>query len=132
MIAERRDSKTPSTPSTFARLKSITCLTQQDEDMFGNIFLHHAFASGSPDVIIIQKSLKDAPDGAKIKNQFGRIPLHYALDRTKVNMECFYLLLKVSWISGLLYYFTAETVECSYYELFRDHVGISARCRPGR
>lgn len=101
MIAERCDSKTPSAPSTFARLKSITCLTEQDEDMFGNVFLHHAFASSSPDIILIQKSLKDAPNGAQIKNQFGRIPLHYALDRTKVNMECFYLLLKVCWIPVL-------------------------------
>ena len=61
-------------------------------DLLGNLPLHHAFA-GFPDVNKIRNLLTEYPDGARFQNQFGRIPLHYAVDRSKVNMDALKLLL---------------------------------------
>ena len=103
MIAERRNSR-GSVPEVFARLKSADLVTAEDEDMYGNVLLHHAFASGNPNFALIQKTLGEKPMGARVRNQFGRIPLHYALDRTKVDIGCFQMLLKVTQLFTELHY----------------------------
>ena len=94
MIAERRGSR-GSSLDIFARLKAPDQIKTSDEDMFGNVYIHHACASYNPDYSTIRNVLRESPSGASMKNQFGRIPLHYALDRTKVHLDCFLLLLKV-------------------------------------
>ena len=100
MIAERRHSR-GSAHDVFARLKSADQIKSSDEDMFGNVYLHHAFASINPDFVKIQKVIKESPAGASIKNQFGRIPLHYAVDKSKVDLGCVLLLLKVRAVIGI-------------------------------
>lgn len=77
------------------RLHAVGISKSTDEDMFGNTSLHQAFASGIPNIALIKDALQKSPAGAKVRNQCGRIPLHYALDRPKVDFECFLLLLKV-------------------------------------
>jgi len=66
-------------------------------DWYGNVALHHSVVTEHPDIVRIKDLLRNYPDGAKVKNQFGRIPLHYALDRksSKVSIEIVKLLLSV-------------------------------------
>ena len=65
----------------------------QMPDLLGNLPLHHAFAH-TPDVVKIRELLHEYPYGARFQNQFGRVPLHYAVDRSKVNIEAVRLLLE--------------------------------------
>lgn len=60
-------------------------------DLLGNLPLHHAFAH-NPDTEKIRGLLREYAYGASIPNQFGRLPLHYAVDRSKVNIEAIKLL----------------------------------------
>lgn len=60
-------------------------------DLLGNLPLHHAFAH-NPDTEKIRGLLREYPHGASIPNQFGRLPLHYAVDRSKVNVDAIRLL----------------------------------------
>lgn len=63
-------------------------------DILGNLPLHHAFAH-NPEISKIRLLVGEYPFGARIPNQFGRIPLHYAVDRSKVSVEAIKLLLEV-------------------------------------
>lgn len=40
-------------------------------DWYGNIPLHHASTIDPPDLFKVKALLRDFPDGAKIRNQFG-------------------------------------------------------------
>lgn len=62
-------------------------------DWYGNLWLHHAFANSDPDLERVKQILLEYPESAGIKNQFGRIALHYCLDRIKVNLPSVNLLL---------------------------------------
>lgn len=53
----------------------------QEIDLYGSIQLHHSVSHSDPDVAHVRKLLTDFPGGAAKQNQFGRIPLHYVLDR---------------------------------------------------
>ena len=66
-------------------------------DWYGNVALHHSVVTELPDITRIKDLLTKYPAGANVKNQFGRIPLHYALDRksSKVSIEIVKLLLSV-------------------------------------
>lgn len=61
-------------------------------DLLGNLPLHQAFAR-NPDTAKIKELLREYSHGASIPNQFGRLPLHYAVDRSKVNVDAIKLLL---------------------------------------
>ncbi|KAJ1385224.1 hypothetical protein B484DRAFT_460054 [Ochromonadaceae sp. CCMP2298] len=66
-----------------------------DIDWFGNTSLHHCFANSELSLDRIRQQLNENPALASMKNQFGRIPLHYALDRTKVDVDGVKLLLQI-------------------------------------
>lgn len=65
-----------------------------DVDWYGNTSLHHAFATHAVDISKVKQILEQHPHCASERNQFGRIPLHYALDRIKVNLEGLHILLR--------------------------------------
>jgi hypothetical protein len=67
--------------------KMITNFTAIDIDWYGNTSLHHAYALTNIDLKVINSLLDLHPEYAKSKNQFGRLPLHYALDRSTVNIK---------------------------------------------
>eukprot|EP01031_Cornospumella_fuschlensis_P033853 gene33853-40956_t len=66
-----------------------------DIDWYGNTSLHHAFATNEVDLIQVKRILSEFPSFASYCNQFGRIPLHYALDRIKVCVPALRTLLKI-------------------------------------
>jgi hypothetical protein len=74
------------------RLKNVEN-SVNDIDMFGNVRLHQMFAHRHPDYQTISVILQLHPDSPRMRNQFGRIPLHYCVDRTTVDLPCFRLLL---------------------------------------
>ena len=43
----------------------------------------------------MKRIITDDPESARHRNQFGRLPLHYALDRTTINNDLILLLLRV-------------------------------------
>ncbi|RYH05304.1 ankyrin repeat domain-containing protein [archaeon] len=65
-----------------------------DIDWYGNTTLHHAFATNNVNLIQVKLILSEFPSFASYRNQFGRIPLHYALDRIKVCVPALRTLLK--------------------------------------
>jgi hypothetical protein len=83
--ADDLDNERPFAHSTQA---SFSGPVPEDVDWFGNTSLHHCFASNDIVMAEVKGKLSENPDLAKIKNQFGRIPLHYALDRIKVGYYC--------------------------------------------
>jgi hypothetical protein len=52
MIAERRNSHGQNT--SFSRLKALDSVLPSDEDMFGNVLLHHFFATPKPDFDLVR------------------------------------------------------------------------------
>ena len=64
-------------------------------DWSGNTALHQAVVVDAPDVPRVSQFLSMHPGIAGVRNRCGRIPLHYALDRSrsKVNVEIVRLLL---------------------------------------
>lgn len=77
------DKKTPSIKALASKI-----------DWYGNTTLHHAFATNDVDLDIIKEVLARCPEYASARNQFNRIPLHYALDRIKTNLDAVKILLK--------------------------------------
>lgn len=72
----------------MAKLKDWRQRRPSETDWFGNVALHHAFSNReAPDVKSIKEVVAKYPEMCSIKNQFGRIPLHYAMDGLKVDME---------------------------------------------
>jgi ankyrin repeat protein len=67
--------------------------TEYVTDVFGNSRLHQIFAAFNPDIEYLKKVLNESKDLAASKNQFGRLPLHYALDRRSVNIQALKLVL---------------------------------------
>ncbi len=65
----------------------------EDLDLFGNTPLHQCFASNEIVLTSIMTILNSHPEQARAQNQFERIPLHYALDRIRVNVDGIRLLL---------------------------------------
>ena len=64
-------------------------------DWYGNLWLHHAYARSEWDDSTIRRILMEYPDSASVKNQFGRLALHYCLDRCRsVKLESVQLLLE--------------------------------------
>lgn len=65
-------------------------------DWFGNSPLHHAFSNRDEiKTEDIKTLLNGCPEMVMKKNQFDRIPLHYAVDRIKVNLDAVRLLLNI-------------------------------------
>ncbi len=62
-------------------------------DWYGNTTLHHCFANSVVDTLIVKTLLLEHPEFVGMKNQFGRLPLHYALDRIRVNIDGISLLI---------------------------------------
>jgi len=62
-------------------------------DWYGNNRLHHLFAPDVPNMTLVEKLLLMDPKLASNQNQFGRIALHYAVDRSKPHMEGIKLLM---------------------------------------
>ena len=85
-VSERKRFIDRRTPSVIALGREI--------DWYGNTTLHHAFAKDDVDLRVIEKVLERFPEYASSRNQFNRIPLHYAVDRIKSNTEAVKLLLK--------------------------------------
>ena len=76
------------------RHNSELLLIDKTLDWYGNTILHHQFANGETvDLMLLSDILRCFPEAAEMKNQFGRIPLHYALDRIRVSQEGVKLLL---------------------------------------
>ena len=67
----------------------------QAKDVFGSGCLHHAVSSREIDFQLVKRIITDDPESARHRNQFGRLPLHYALDRTTINNDLILLLLRV-------------------------------------
>lgn len=70
-----------------AKMEAAAGVAVTDLDWFGNTTLHHCFANNEIVMPSVCKVLDKFPEYALVKNQFGRIPLHYALDRIKVNIN---------------------------------------------
>lgn len=84
---ERRNSSNIVSESVFNDIRFV--------DWYGNLWLHHAFANTSPDILTIRRILANYPESAGIRNQFGRIALHYCLDRSRgVELDIVRLLLE--------------------------------------
>jgi ankyrin repeat protein len=54
---------------------------QDSPDWYNNNDIHHAFGSDDLSPARLRRLIAANPSGLRHKNQFGRIPLHYALDR---------------------------------------------------
>ena len=52
-------------------------------DGYANTRLHNALVPDSPDLHEIRDLLSAHPEALKVKNQLGRVPLHYLLDRSE-------------------------------------------------
>lgn len=83
----------PSAPSPNT-LRSSILSGDVSIDWFGNTTLHHCFANNVVHLDAVASLLADHPEYAQMKNQFGRLPLHYALDRIRVNPDGVLLLLR--------------------------------------
>lgn len=107
-LPTKERSKSPSSSPTASRSKSIHIvagnnsssvfgsfhpMANEGMDWYGNSRLHSCIGSNSyysPDCIYqIHALVEEYPEALKIPNQFGRLPLHYALDRLsgKLNIE---------------------------------------------
>lgn len=62
-------------------------------DMFGNSVLHNLFGNPEIDVDTLNQILLRFPDLVRLPNKLGRLPLHYAVDRGKVNRFALEILL---------------------------------------
>ena len=71
-----------------------TKIPDDTADWFGNETLHNLIISQDTNITMIKDALIRNPLAAKSCNQFGRTPLHYAFDRTKVNVDVVRILLK--------------------------------------
>ena len=58
-------------------------------DWFGNTILHHAFAHDKDEMDLsrIESIISAYPESAYMTNQFGRLALHYAVDRIRFNID---------------------------------------------
>jgi hypothetical protein len=65
-----------------------------DTDLFGSCTLHHAVAYDNPDIKHMKILLEKDPNCASLKNQFGRIPLHYVVDRCHASFTAVCLLVE--------------------------------------
>lgn len=75
--------------------------SDSSRDIFGNSVLHtETIAGKKANIGLIKQLLAEDPTRAANKNQFGRIPLHYAVDIAKPNFEVVTILLK-SFPSGV-------------------------------
>ena len=91
-ITSRKDS----TQSEYGRLKAMEEVEQeQTKDVFGSGNLHHAVGCRDIEYDRVKRIVTDDPESARHLNQFGRLPLHYALDRTNINADVILLLLRV-------------------------------------
>lgn len=54
-------------------------------DWFGNTPLHHAFAEDKVDIELVKNIIYNHPEYCRVKNQFGKLPIHYAVDRIRAN-----------------------------------------------
>jgi hypothetical protein len=63
------------------------------KDWYGNTCLHQLFATYEVNFKLVQKVIEEFPSFISCQNQFGKLPLHYAVDRSKVNMKGVELLL---------------------------------------
>lgn len=62
-------------------------------DWYGNTCLHHLFAVRDIEASLIERAVNDYPSCISQQNQFGRLPLHYAVDRSQVNIKGLEILL---------------------------------------
>ncbi len=96
---------------------------EDDIDLFGNVDLHHAACpphsflssvSAEKDHLEeFKKVLKNHPDDVKTKNQFGKIPLHYALDSIHPSIEIVSLLVQ-AYPHGVTELDSDELTPCMY------------------
>jgi hypothetical protein len=63
-------------------------------DWTGNTCLHNLFARTDVDLVVLKNILNHYPQLAQISNPCGRIPLHYAVDHGKVQVEALQLLVQ--------------------------------------
>lgn len=68
-------------------------LDPSEVDWYGNSELHQLFARTPLDTVALATLLDQQPQLARHQNQFGRLPLHYALDRIRVDEAAVRLLL---------------------------------------
>lgn len=85
----------PFVECTSASSEGATRISSADLDWFGNTALHHCFANGEIILSSVLEVLGKFPEYAQVKNQFGRIPLHYALDRLLVNTDAVKKLIQI-------------------------------------
>ena len=62
-------------------------------DWLGNSCLHNLFANYEIDIYLLRKLIIDYPHLPLVPNKLGRIPLHYAVDRGKVNIAALEVLI---------------------------------------
>jgi hypothetical protein len=74
-----------------------------DVDWYGNCVLHHLFAPNDVDVNLVCQVMEKQPHLLSLRNQFGRIPLHYAVDRIRTNEKCIRLYIALFPRAGHIY-----------------------------
>ncbi len=103
-ISITRDSSSVLSPSVSMTLKPSVSRFQNAEevkvkidgsiDWYGNTCLHHLFALREIDPAVVEKAIKEFPSCISHQNQFGRLPIHYAIDRGQVNTKALEILLQ--------------------------------------
>ena len=79
-------------------------------DFYGNNALHQCFAcngnivDSEESIKKIKKVLRIFPNSAFMTNQFGRLPIHYALDRIRVSTNALDILYEHFNTPNILYY----------------------------
>jgi hypothetical protein len=63
-------------------------------DWTGNTCLHNLFARTDVDLLVLKNILNHYPQLVQISNPCGRIPLHYAVDHGRVQVEAIQLLIQ--------------------------------------
>lgn len=74
-------------------LSSKGMMMNDEIDWLGNSCLHNLFASADVDLYYLRKLIIDYPHLALLPNKLGRLPLHYAVDRGKVNIPALEVLI---------------------------------------
>jgi hypothetical protein len=90
---EKNDKQSFIRKLSFAASLNNHIVLSSRRDWYGNTCLHQLFATYEVNFKLVQKVIEEFPNFISCQNQFGKLPLHYAVDRSKVNIKGLELLL---------------------------------------
>ncbi len=102
-------------PKILPRNSVLQNKMSSEVDWLGNTCLHNAFGRYDIQEDLIQQILQTYPHFATYCNFCGRLPLHYAVDRGRINMNALELLLD-SYPQGML---TKDTEGVTPFDIVR-------------